>query len=148
MAVGAVKQEKALFREGSFPALHRPANSRGKPPVTHGAGHGGRATGPLPPLRLSPGEGGLPRPRLTAVPLPCPGRWLLGLTLRLLLLRLDTSWGLLVLVLGVRVGPADVRILSRSLLMISLVVVMMVMRSVVALGRCNTAGTIIFYNRY
>ena len=84
------------------------------------------------------------------MPLPCPGRWLLGLTLRLLLLRLDTSWGLLllvlVLVLGVRVGPADVRILSRSLLMISLVVVMMVMRSVVAPGRCNTAGTI-FYNR-
>ena len=147
MAVGAVKQEKALFREGSFPALHRVANSRGKPPVTHGAGHGGRATGPLPPLRLSPGEGGLPRPRLTAVPLPCPGRRLLGLTLRLLLLRLDTSWGLLVLVLVLGVGPADVRILSRSLLMISLVVVMMVMRSVVAPGRCNTAGTI-FYNRY
>ena len=78
MLVGALKQEKALFREGSFPALHGMADSRGKPPVTHGAGHGGRATGPLPPLRLSPGEGGLPRPRLTAVPLPCPGRGILS----------------------------------------------------------------------
>ena len=50
---------------------------------------------------------------------------------------------MLVRVLGV--GPANVRILSRSLLMISLVVVVVVMvvRSVVALGRCNTAGTII-----
>ena len=77
------------------------------------------------------------------MPLPCPGRGLLGLTLRLLLLRLDTRWRLLVLVRVLGVGPANVRILSRSLLMISLVVVVVVMRSVVALGRCNTAGTII-----